>query len=148
MKKGRSFEHGYTIVFRGGDSLKYSLMILIIIVPYLMSLYVHESLIIYFKSLVIYGIMFLSVFITLRVMVSTQSYRGFGTTLSLFSTTLAAVIDLLITLATHKFVVGFGALSFVLPLSAMIMVLRGLEHNGGSMKKNTSHTHSIPYRAY
>ncbi len=142
MKKSRSFERGYTIVFRGGDSIKYSLMILTIVVPYLMSLYTHEPLITYFKSLIIYGIMFLSVLTTLRAMVFIQSYRGFGTTLSLFSTALAVMVDLLITLITHKFVVGFGALSFVLPLSAMIMVLRGLEHNGNSMKKY------IPYPLY
>lgn len=135
MRRGRSFEHGYTIVFRGGDSMKYLLLALIIILPYLMSIYVHESLITYFKSLIIYGVMFLSVLITLRVIVFAKSYRGFGTTLSLFSTALAAIVDLLITLAIHKFIVGFGALSFVLPLSAMIMVLRGLEHNGKSMKK-------------
>ncbi|GAB6944997.1 DUF2070 family protein [Vulcanisaeta sp. JCM 14467] len=135
MKRSRSFEHGYTIVFRGGDSVKYSLVLLVVIIPYLMSLYVRGSLTLYLKSLIIYGVMFLSVLITLRVMVFIQSYRGFGTTLSLFSTALAVFVDLLITLITHRFVVGFGALSFVLPLSAMIMVLRGLDHNGDSMKK-------------
>ncbi len=76
MKKSRSFERGYTIVFRGGDSVKYSLILLIIVIPYLMSLYVRETIIVYLKSLVIYGVMFLSVLMTLRAMVFIQSYRG------------------------------------------------------------------------
>lgn len=135
--KSRSFEHGYSMIFRGGGSLtRYSLLLAIIVIPYLMSLYAHEPIITYLKALVIYSIMFLAVLVTLRAMIYTQSYKGFGTTLSLFNTSLVVFIDLLITLVTHKFIVGFGALSFVLPLSAMIMVLRGgLEHNGSSMKK-------------
>ncbi|BDR90950.1 DUF2070 family protein [Vulcanisaeta souniana] len=133
--KSRSFEHGYSMIFRGGSLTRYSLLLAIIVIPYLMSLYAHEPIITYLKALVIYSIMFLAVLVTLRAMIYTQSYKGFGTTLSLFNTSLVVFIDLLITLVTHKFIVGFGALSFVLPLSAMIMVLRGLEHNGSSMKK-------------
>jgi len=133
--KSRSFEHGYTLVFRGGGSTKYLLLLMVIIIPYVMSLYTGEPIIMYLKSLIIYGLVFLAVLLTLRAIVFVQYYRGFGITLSLFDTALVVFMDLLITLFTHKFIVGFGVLSLVLPLSAMMMALKGLEHNGNSMKK-------------
>ncbi|MFP3492246.1 MAG: DUF2070 domain-containing protein, partial [Vulcanisaeta sp.] len=133
--RSRSFEHGYTMVFRGGGPTKYLLLAMIIIIPYLMTLYTRETVLTYVKSLVVYGLVFLTVLISLRAVISTYPYRGFGVSTSLFNTTLVVFIDLLITLAVHKFIVGFGALSSVLPLSAMMMALRGLEHNGKTLRK-------------
>ena len=133
--RSRSFEHGYTIVFGLGGLTKYLLLAMVIVIPYLMAVYVNEPLLMYLKSLVIYGIVFLTVLIILRATLLTYSYRGFGISISLFITVLVVFIDLLITLATHRLIVGFGVLALVLPLSATMMALRGISNNGHTMRK-------------
>ncbi|MFB6470484.1 MAG: DUF2070 family protein, partial [Vulcanisaeta sp. AZ3] len=132
---GRSFERGYTMVFRGVGSSRYLLLITLVVIPFIMSLYAHVSVIMYVKSLIIYGLIFLTVLISLRAATFTPSYRGFGTTTSLLNTAFAVFIDLLVTLVTRRFIVGFGVLSSVLPLSAMMMALRGIENNGNSLRR-------------
>ena len=47
--RGRSFEHGYTIVFGLGGLTKYLLLVVVIVVPYLMVVYVNEPLLTYLK---------------------------------------------------------------------------------------------------
>jgi putative membrane protein len=123
------------MVFRGVGSSRYLLLIALVVIPFIMSLYARVSVIMYVKSLIIYGIIFLTVLISLRAATFTPSYRGFGTTTSLLNTVFAVFIDLLVTLITRRFIVGFGVLSSVLPLSAMMMALRGVENNGNSLRR-------------
>ncbi|WP_238375104.1 DUF2070 family protein [Vulcanisaeta thermophila] len=131
--KSRSFERGYTMVFRGGGSLKYWLLLFILLAPLLMVLYTGSPLLEYVWLVIIYITAFTLTLLTLRFMVLIGYHRSFGITTSLFDVSLAVFIDFVTSMITHRVIVGFGILSIVLPLGAMIMALRGFGQNGGSM---------------